>query len=157
MARGLSDLQKSILIQAYKKLEQIGEYEDDKITGMLQAPEVLVEYYGWEPKKGVLRLRWQNFSKEKIGSERYNSANAAVSKSFQRLEARGLASCFANSTRTGIQIQLLQMFCYQNLPVMQFPSVLKIPCKFLIWHSSEQVENLRCNKVHCLRPMLCFQ
>ena len=107
MARGLSDLQKSILIQAYKKLEQIGEYEDDKITGMLQAPEVLVEYYGWEPKKGVLRLRWQNFSKEKIGSERYNSANAAVSKSFQRLEARGLAVRICATSGRCVALKLL--------------------------------------------------
>lgn len=108
MARGLSDLQKSILIQAYKKLEQIGAYVDGKYYGMLFTAEVLAEYYGfemqilyWQDGEPVLKdidIGSQNFSKEQIGSKRYNSANAAVSKAFQRLEARGLITRYYSIT-----------------------------------------------------------
>ena len=112
MGRGLSDLQKSILLQAYKKLEQIGRYNDQSITGMLLPSEVLAEFYGWETQiedsgHEEIYIGSQLFSKEEIGSNRYNSARAAVSKAFQRLEARGLVERVHTTQGSHVAIKLL--------------------------------------------------
>jgi hypothetical protein len=110
MGRGLSDLQGTILVLAYRKrqarMERIATLEADSFEyrvlneGVpsvdLYYPEVLREHFGFE-----VRSHWwapererptygQNFSMQGIGERRYRSAQSSLSRAVARLEARGL-------------------------------------------------------------------
>jgi hypothetical protein len=75
MARGLSDLQKNILILAY----------DNRDTHPFLLPgHVLANVYGLE-----LQADGRRFDRQRAG-DRYAAVNVAVSKAFTRLEKRGL-------------------------------------------------------------------
>ena len=89
MGRGLSELQKTILLMAYG-------HRGDGHGVELRYPEVLRECWGWEP----VRRGWgegrrsspvrRHFSKAEIGEREYRSAQASLSRAVRRLEERGL-------------------------------------------------------------------
>lgn len=89
MGRGLSDLQKSILVMAYGNHEPTrGSFGCDLYT-----KDVLTGYYGWVPVKGYLDSPGsQSFDIQAIGEQKYRSTRAAVSRAFRRLERRGLVT-----------------------------------------------------------------
>jgi hypothetical protein len=87
MARGLSNLQKTILIAAYQRYPQV-----------LLRRDVLIHYYGFKPTRNLLKLDSYNarngvhiFDVKAEGTKRYRSRNVAVTRSFKRLVNRGLA------------------------------------------------------------------
>jgi len=109
MGRGLSKLQKWILLQAYEKEikaeEKIETRVDATAEEMLRNKryprhsmahqqerslffyEICNGYYGWIAN----RRGWvQRFSREAIGESRYRSAMVAICKAALRLEQRGL-------------------------------------------------------------------
>jgi hypothetical protein len=88
MGRGLSDLQRWILEKAASQKK-------------LHPAEVLAGYFGWEPDhkwpwRGQIepaeRPRGQNFSRRRIGSAKYRSTMASLSRSIRRLEERGFVT-----------------------------------------------------------------
>jgi hypothetical protein len=93
MGRGLSPLQKKILLMAY----QNRTIKERKQGVDLRYPDVLREWWGWEP---VLWPRWEkgercdaisrHFSKRQIGEREYRSAEASLSRAVGRLAERGL-------------------------------------------------------------------
>jgi hypothetical protein len=93
MGRGLSDLQKKILHMAY----QNRTIKERKQGVDLRYPDVLREWWGWEPVRGP---RWekgercdassQYFSKRQIGEREYRSAEASLSRAVGSLAERGL-------------------------------------------------------------------
>ena len=88
MARGLSELQKSILIIA---LENCGGFYK---FGHVRNCEVLERFYGFpahEPKPSHVSGSPQIFNRQEIGINRYRSACVSTVKSFDRLSARALA------------------------------------------------------------------
>lgn len=98
MGRGLSPLQKHVLIMAQANRQQPDRFEFD-----LFAYEVLWELYNFKAHTHVKALRDQDgnrhiggwkFSKNAIGHQRYNAAHAAVSKAFYRLQERGFVVCY---------------------------------------------------------------
>jgi len=95
MARGLSDLQKWIQIQAYKRrleAEAEGTYMSIGYGCDLLSAHVLDGYYGWK-KSGIYNYiahGGHNFDRETIGRNEYNSVRSTLSKTFKRLEHRGL-------------------------------------------------------------------
>jgi hypothetical protein len=94
MGRGLSELQKAILVMAYKN-HIYGTprwiVDESPYGADLFAPQVLSEFYGWPSVCTRIRKRGPNFDRQRIGEARYNSNRAAVSRAFKRLEARGLS------------------------------------------------------------------
>jgi hypothetical protein len=94
MARGLSGLQKKILLMAYesRRRGRDGHGVD------LRYPDVLREWWGWEP----VRSGWAKdkrspalgmlFSKTQIGEREYRSAQSSLSRAVRRLEERGLVT-----------------------------------------------------------------
>jgi ribosomal protein S19E (S16A) len=95
MARGLSDLQKWILVTAYNrrlKAEAEGTYMSRWYGCDLLAANVLDEYYCWK-KSGVynyLARGGRNFDRKTIGSNKYNSVTSILSLTFKGLQNRGL-------------------------------------------------------------------
>lgn len=95
MARGLSDLQKNILVIAYrrrKKAEAEGKYPSDIHGCDVLAAHVLEGYFGWK-KSGIynyIARGGKNFDRETIGRSKYNSTRSTLSKTFKRLQDRGL-------------------------------------------------------------------
>jgi hypothetical protein len=110
MARGLSELQQSILRLAYRnrleRLDRIAESEPGSheyrvyTQGVhsvdLYYAEVLREHFGWDvrgwwdPEREPRPKRGQNFSMREIGERRYRSAQTSLSRAVVRLETRGL-------------------------------------------------------------------
>src|SRR5215212_5900217 len=111
MARGLSELQQSILRLAYRnrleRLDRIAESEPGSheyrvyTQGVhsvdLYYAEVLREHFGWDVRgwrwdlEREPRPKWgHNFSMREIGERRYYSAHSSLSRAVARLEARGL-------------------------------------------------------------------
>jgi hypothetical protein len=111
MGRGLSELQATILVLAYRnhqaRMERMatleeGSYEYLVLTeGVpsvdLYYPELLREHFGfevrshwWSPELGGRPTGGQNFPMQKIGERRYRSAQSSLSRAVARLEARGL-------------------------------------------------------------------
>jgi hypothetical protein len=92
MGRGLSQLQKKILLMAYENRTQKARHQGVD----LRYPDVLREWWGWEP----VGWRWEkgercdassrHFSKQQIGERQYRSAEASLSRAVRRLEERGL-------------------------------------------------------------------
>lgn len=88
MGRGLSELQKSILIMAYRNQELGYNY------GFVKNRDVLIEVYKFAfhlPSKTSTSGTPQIFNRQEIGINLYQSGYAAVVKSFGRLAKRGLA------------------------------------------------------------------
>jgi hypothetical protein len=83
----LSRLQKQILMMAYNRIQEPLYYS-----------EILEEVYGFqpavggEPSPGSIR-----FDRQAIGPERYNAAQAALSRAMSRLHTRGLILCLCGS------------------------------------------------------------
>ena len=87
MAKGLSTLQKTILLLAIRNFG-----DRTKIYGVANR-EVLIKYYGFEPycETEGKRNGTQIFDRRAIGIKRYRSASVSVVKAFSRLVDRGLA------------------------------------------------------------------
>jgi hypothetical protein len=88
MAKGLSELQKSILKTAYKN--RGGFYK----FGHIVICEVLIKFYKFPahaPGPSHVSGTPQIFSRHEIGISRYRSASVSVVKAFNRLVKRGLA------------------------------------------------------------------
>lgn len=103
MGRGLSDLQKTILRRALTNRRAEGRQGARGGADVVRA-EILADYWGWEMKHAPgwfyqhrdgwqwRALGGQHFSARKVGSETYNSAQAALTRAFLRLERRGLVT-----------------------------------------------------------------
>jgi len=119
MARGLSELQKSILRLAYRNRQKREQNVD------LYHAEVLHEHFGWpisnhprwQPEKGERpRGYWRHFSMREIGEARYRKTQASLSRAVSRLERRGLLErgrangwsgdgyAFLNLTNEGLRV-----------------------------------------------------
>jgi hypothetical protein len=86
MGRGLSELQKSILIIAY--------LNRDTGIGRVTNREILIKAYNFhahEPGPCHTSGSPQIFDRKEIGLSRYKSASVSVVKAFNRLAVRGLA------------------------------------------------------------------
>ena len=118
MGRGLSDLQRHILVSALANV-QAGKgskhYPDGTIGGAdLLNAEVLAVVYGfplkrkhsWHLKNGLREYGDQKFSKSELGAKRYAAAHAALSRAITRLEQRGLVGVFSgvHSGWTGVRL-----------------------------------------------------
>lgn len=107
MGRGLSDLQRSILVLALRnrteRLERAprdANYARGVWSIDLYDAEVLHHLYGWplsnrglgwRPRKEEQRPTFgQSFSMAEVGERRYRSAMSSLSRAVKRLEARGL-------------------------------------------------------------------
>ena len=95
MARGLSNLQKTILISAYRRC-----------PAELFRRDILIHYYGFKPTRDLSKLDSYNarngvqiFDVKAEGTKRYRSRNVAVTRSFKRLVNRGLVDY---SNRRGV-------------------------------------------------------
>jgi hypothetical protein len=102
MAKGLSILQKTILLLAIKNVEGA---KNNGVTNR----EVLIEYYGFEPccDIGEKRNGAKIFDRRAIGIRQCRSSSVAVVKAFDRLVKRGFARRKYNYgillTKTGIK------------------------------------------------------
>ena len=87
MAGRLSELQKNILQIAYKSHRLRPEYKIDT-----SIREVLIKVYGFPSDFDITRKKNPPliFKREAIGTKRYQSAYAAISRCFERLVTRGL-------------------------------------------------------------------
>ncbi len=89
MARGLSGLQKEILIMGY-------ENRSKNPTGVVDLlnRQVLIEIYNFEPNTNIDEAKPGAlvFNREAIGIKKYQAASTSVSVCFNRLVCRGLAS-----------------------------------------------------------------
>ena len=88
MSKGLSELQKSILIMAYRNQELGHNY------GFVKNRDVLIEIYKFpfhSPSTNTTSGTPQIFKRQEIGINLYQSGYASVVKSFGRLAKRGLA------------------------------------------------------------------
>jgi hypothetical protein len=97
MARGLSDLQKWILIQAYKRrleAQAEGTYLSRGYGCDLLAAHVLDGYYGWKKSSVYKYIAYggHNFDRETIGRSEYNNTRSTLSNTFRRLVYRGLVT-----------------------------------------------------------------
>jgi hypothetical protein len=97
MARGLSDLQKWILVTAYNrrlKAQAEGKYMTSWNRCDLLAAKVLDEYYGWK-RSGLYNFiapGGQNFDSETTGKSKYNSVHTILTLTFKGLQKRGLVN-----------------------------------------------------------------
>lgn len=84
----LSRLQKTILKMAYKNRVKYPNAKSD-----VSPREILVEYYGVPTFTDVSHFRRGAvvFLRRSVGINRHQAASVAVTKSFNRLAARGLA------------------------------------------------------------------
>jgi len=88
MGKGLSELQKFILIMAYRNRHRSFE------SGDVKNREVLIEVYKFpfhSPSANTSSGTPQIFKRQEIGICRYRSASVSVVKAFNRLVNRGLA------------------------------------------------------------------
>lgn len=89
MGRGLSPLQKYILVAALDKATR-----SHRDVHVLRSKDVMVGYYGFAPRDPEYSYSKQSshdFCLSEIGERRYRSAAVAIRKAFSRLERRGLA------------------------------------------------------------------
>jgi len=86
MSRGISDLQREILLLCLEK-------------GFLSCQEILCRVWGWEPQE------W-GFRKATIGESEYNVAHASLSRSITRLWAKNLVIIWKNLTNSATRITL---------------------------------------------------
>ena len=127
MGRGLSKLQKDILRLAYVNQHSLDVTPPDlNLTRRADVlyPEILHACYGFEPVsrcwcgreltvKESFLFGGQIFDRHAIGVDRYNRAQAAVSRAVLRLAERGLVQCVrgayakwtgANLTAKGVKV-----------------------------------------------------
>jgi hypothetical protein len=113
MGRGLSDLQRAVLLLAYRKRrereKQLAALEEGSHKwGVLTRgggsvdlyfAEFLREHFGfevhaiwWDPERDGFRRphMGNNFSMQRTGERRYRTAQASLSRAVKRLEQRGL-------------------------------------------------------------------
>jgi hypothetical protein len=88
MARGLSELQKNILKIGY------GNCNRGFGTGNVTNREVLIEVYKFQPIYSLEEKRngATIFDRKAIGINRYKAASVSVTKAFDRVTERGLAT-----------------------------------------------------------------
>lgn len=97
MGRGLSDLQKWILIAASNAPEHSSG------LAILYYQDICMQYFGWLP--GWMGYKWQynprhaqpgdhKFAKQLIGEKEYRRVMVTISKSVSRLKKRGLVTCY---------------------------------------------------------------
>jgi len=84
MSRGISDLQKGILLGCLEK-------------GFLSTQDILCWWWGWEPAE---------WGAKKAGSHQYNAAHASLSRSLDRLWRRGLVTIWKSITGSATAVTL---------------------------------------------------
>jgi hypothetical protein len=94
VSRGLSELQKTILMLAHENRERgtgvRSLFDGGQLGTDVKCPEVFEAYFGWEPDPRFRSSYFYNFSTKDIGEKASRSARASLSRAFSRLEARGL-------------------------------------------------------------------
>jgi hypothetical protein len=106
VGRGLSNLQKAILVMAHEnRLTGTDAYSNWDGEGAypphVKRERILQEHFGWQPNTVSRPGRSSGiFSRREVGHERYNVVMASLSRSLRRLEARGLIE-FTHSFRAG--------------------------------------------------------
>ena len=102
MGRGLSRLQTCILRVAYEN--RVAEKRNPASRGAdVYSPEILVEYFGWRPRRGAARVKGEArrrevrrhparnwFAQAGIEPRAYGDAHTSLSRAMLRLEQRGL-------------------------------------------------------------------
>lgn len=108
--RGPSSLQKQILAIAYRNKIEAGPAPADQHSEWRQADvfrgQILSECFGWKRKADWRGGAWhecqpvghedlygQNFLRSDIGSSKYNSNRASLTRALRRLEQRRLIRC----------------------------------------------------------------
>jgi len=86
MSRGISDLQKGILLLCQEK-------------GFLLTQDILGWWWGWEP------MEWGS-KKATVGESEYRAAYASLSRTLDRLWRRGLVKIWKSITGPGTGITL---------------------------------------------------
>lgn len=110
MKRGLSALQKSILLMAAENPSR-----------NVQAWQVLAKVYGFRVTMPFHKIR---FNRDEVGLKRYLSSTATVCRSFNRLAERGLAERLwgdgIHLTAAGERVaeEIKKRFMRQHEPVM---------------------------------------
>lgn len=84
MSRGISDLQKGILLLGLQK-------------GFLLTQDILCWWWGWEPAE---------WGAKNAGSHQYNAAHASLSRSLDRLWRRGLVTIWKSITGSATGVTL---------------------------------------------------
>ncbi len=94
MGRGLSDLQKAVIVMAHEnEVAATVAYHDAEgpvITAHVTREQILREYFGWQPDAARPSYHYRVFSRADIGHDKYNAVMVSLSRSLHRLEARGL-------------------------------------------------------------------
>jgi hypothetical protein len=128
MGRGLSELQKTILRRALSNRNAEGRQAGAWGADVYRA-EILADYWGWKmhaypPFYQQERSGWQRrahasqrFSRRRIGAARYDAAQAAVTRAFQRLADRGLVElrCGAFAQWSGASLTEIGVNFARNL------------------------------------------
>ena len=86
MSRGISDLQREILLLCLEK-------------GFLLTQDILCSWWGWEPAE------WGS-KKATIGESEYNAAHASLSGSLTRLWAKGIITIWKTLTGSATGVSL---------------------------------------------------
>jgi hypothetical protein len=91
VARGLSGLQRWILVEAGKREKAPRDGVPGKDNILLYYCDILAGYFGWEPASDILaKPSGRHFSPTEIGVKQYRRTMAALSRSCRRLKDRGL-------------------------------------------------------------------
>ena len=90
MARGLSDLQKAILLLAVTKAGQPTPAGVDRW-------EILAAHYGWHAVPRTARYTTLRFNRTAVGLNKYLARQVAVTRALQRLRRRGLIKPFPSA------------------------------------------------------------
>jgi hypothetical protein len=95
MGRGLSELQRHILVESSRR-------------NRLHYSHILVGFFGWKCRRGFSKDDYarQKFSRADIGEAVYRRVMATLSRSCARLQARGLVTCLTGATArwSGVEI-----------------------------------------------------
>lgn len=106
MGRGLSDLQKAVLLMAHENSftgdDAYSNWDGEgKYPPHVKRARILEEYFGWQPDTATGRPpRTGAFNRQDVGHKRYNAVMASLSRSLHRLETRGLIY-LTHSARAG--------------------------------------------------------
>jgi hypothetical protein len=135
MGRGLSDLQKDILTCAYNNYATGDNVFTHKPSHGFNIPplrvdafyyEILIRHFGFENRLKDRDWRGrvftgQHFDKDKIGKERYNAAQAALSRAVTRLHQRGLITFISGALAkwTGVNLTPAGIEVARRLSVKQ--------------------------------------
>lgn len=118
MGRGLSTLQTSILKRAYENhiKEDRPSYEESEFGADVTTHEIKAEIYNLNYEECNKSIR-ESYGRQMFytGEDGYNSASAAISRSFKRLEERGLAVRILGRAWAGINLTEEGMNVAKNL------------------------------------------